>query len=473
MGRFLLFLLLLGSIIQGAAAQTTARGEVLSYNATNNAMVLSLTTSDLRYNQIPLSGGLLSITIDGTTREAYLLEAEKATDNLLNDIRLTGFNPDNDGNPLVLLVANGGSALRHLTDANNPMRTFNADVGDSVRVESIAPPPVPQPREQTITITTQQPEKDYLTSLSRIEAENLGLFPGIGGMFAFNAVTRTFLMIDAADYFTAPYADYYFYARSTANEGDFVHLAPHPSTPDAPTQLGIVGGSSLTLSFNGFAYEEVSAGGITALEGQQIFTDIGAAYLEDIAVAPGGYVNLIINGVGRAALVMDAAMYEKAQTSVGLSSNYILLTQENGLSLIYTMNDGRSIAEIFNAELGSRVWIRKAKAIETIVREEVVVKVVSEIDPTGFFYLDVSPYELSFLSVLVGEYVDVQINGIAYRARVVDDETLSTAAPEDDILLFLRENFIIITHTVGNTVTAEARFQVSVGDPVVIQDAPN
>ncbi|MBZ0306370.1 MAG: hypothetical protein K8I82_09915, partial [Anaerolineae bacterium] len=54
------------------AAQTTARGQILSYNESNASLILSITTSDLRYNQIPLSGGLLSITIAGNTREAYL-----------------------------------------------------------------------------------------------------------------------------------------------------------------------------------------------------------------------------------------------------------------------------------------------------------------------------------------------------------------------------------------------------------------
>ncbi|MBZ0309494.1 MAG: hypothetical protein K8I82_25755, partial [Anaerolineae bacterium] len=384
--------------------------------------------------------------------------------------RLTGFNPDAEQNPLVLLVADGGSALRHLDGEQNPMRTFGAAVGDSVRVESVAPPPTPQRREVEITLTGQQPEKDWATSLTQLDAENLGLFPGIQGVMTFNGLPRNFLMIQAEDYFTAPYADFYLYGKN-----DLIHLAPHPSTPDAATQLGMQANSTLTLSFDGFAYEEVAAGYITDVQenGQHLLTDVRTDYLESIGITPGSYVNVIINGVNRAALVMDEEMYEASQSPIGLSSNYLLLADPNGLRLIYNMQDGRNMQQIFNADVGSRVWIRPAKAIETIVREEVVVKVVSEIDPTGFFYIDVTPYELSFLTVLLGEYVDVQVNGISYRARVVDDETLNTATPEDDILVYLRNNFIIVTHTVGNTVTAEARYQVSAGDPVVIQRAPN
>ncbi len=455
-------------MLAGTAAQTTARGQILSYNESNASLILSLTTSDLRYNQIPLSGGILSITIAGNTREAYLLDAARVTDDLLNDIRLTGFNPDTEQNSLVLLVADGGSALRHLDGEQNPMRTFEAAIGDSVRVESVAPPPVPQRREVEITLTSQQPEKDWATSLSLTDAENLGLFPGIQGVLTFNGLPRNFLTIQAQDYFTAPYADFYLYGKN-----DLIHLAPHPSTPDAVTQLGMQANSTLTLSFDGFAYEEVAAGYIVQAEGQQLLTSVKPDYLETIGTPAGSYVNVIINGVNRAALVMDEEMYEASQSPIGLSSNYILLADPNGLRLIYNMQDGRIMQQIFNADVGSRVWIRPAKAIETIVREEVVVKVVSEIDPTGFFYIDVTPYELSFLTVLLGEYVDVQVNGISYRSRVVDDETLSTATPEDDILVYLRDNFIIITHTVGNTVTAEARYQVSAGDPVVIQRAPN
>jgi hypothetical protein len=474
MMRICIIPILIFSLAASAAAQTTARGEILSYNETNSSMILTITTSDLRYNQIPLSGGIISVTIAGTTREAYLLDATKVTGDLLSDIRLTGFNPNTEDNPLVLQVADGGSSLRHLDGKRNPLRTFDAAVGDAVRVDSVAPPPVPQHYDVEITIITLQPEGDFATSLTRPAAENLGLFPGIQGLFIMNGVQRSFLTIQANDYFTAPYADFYLYSR-IFGEDEILHLAPHPGTPDAAAQLGIQGSSTLTLSFDGFAYEETSAGSVVSIQedGQRLLTDVLPEYLESIGVQPGGYVNIIINGVNRAALVMDEAMYKKAQSPVGLSSNYILLADPNGLVLIYTMNDGRIMQQIFNAEAGARVWIRPAKAIETIVREEVVVKVVSEIDPTGFFYIDVTPYELSFLTVLIGEYVDVQVNGISYRSRLVDEETLNTAAPDDDILVYLRDNFIIITHTVGNTVTAEARYQVSVGDPVVIQRAPN
>lgn len=476
MSKICTCLLMVVSIIltSSIAAQTTARGEILSYNQNNASLILSVTTSDLRYNQIPLTGGLISVTIAGTTREAYLLDATRVTDNLLNDIRLTGFNPDIEANPLVLQVADGGSSLRHLADNTNPLDTFEAEIGNDVRVDSIAPPPVPQRRDTQLTIVTQQPEKDYLTSLSGVEAENLGLFPGIQGTMMLNGVQKNFLTIELADYFTATYADFYLYARSTIeDETEFMHLAPHPSTPDAGAPFGLQPNATLTLSFDGFAYEEVSAGSVAAIEGQLLLTDIAPTYLQDINILPGGYVNIIINGVIRAALVMDDTMYDASLSPIGLSSNYILLIQSDGLLIEYRMNDGRTVQEIFNAEVGARVWLRPSKAIETIVREEVVVKVVSEIDPTGFFYIDVTPYELSYLTVLLGEYVEVQVNGIPYRSRVVDDETFNTATEEDDILVYLRDNFIVVTHTVGNNVTAEARYQVSVGDPVVIQRAPN
>ena len=147
---------------------------------------------------------------------------------------------------------------------------------------------------------------------------------------------------------------------------------------------------------------------------------------------------------------------------------------------------GRTAQGIFDTDIGGRIRMRPAQAIESIARGEAVVKTIAEIAPSGFLYTDITPFELSFLSVLVGEYVDIRINGITYRSRVVDDALIAAEYPSfvpddtseqplisDDILIYPNDDHIIITHTPNNTITAEGRFQVSVGDAIVIEPAPN
>jgi len=150
-----------------------------------------------------------------------------------------------------------------------------------------------------------------------------------------------------------------------------------------------------------------------------------------------------------------------------------VLRQTGIIKILYLMQDGRTAQGIFNAEIGSRVRIRPAQAVEAIVRPEAVVKVVSEIAPEGYLYTDITPFELSFLEVLIGDFVDVRINGISYRARVVDAQSVSRDDPDADILIFPDGDHCIVTHTLNNSITAEARFQSSVGDVVVFERAPN
>ena len=80
--------LLIGNFPQ-ADAQSTARGSIISYNASNDSAVLDLNESDLRYNQIDINGGIIAITNGTLTREAYFLpsDLEQSTD-LANLIRL-------------------------------------------------------------------------------------------------------------------------------------------------------------------------------------------------------------------------------------------------------------------------------------------------------------------------------------------------------------------------------------------------
>jgi hypothetical protein len=208
----------------------------------------------------------------------------------------------------------------------------------------------------------------------------------------------------------------------------------------------------------------------------EISTDIPPAYLDSLGLGPGAYAVVILNGRLRAALVMDAAMLAASQVAGGLSSNYILLIDEGGLRLIYTLGDGRTAGGIFAAQPGDPLRLRPAQAIETIVREEAVVKAVAEIAPEGYLYTDISPFELSYLGVLVGQYVELNINGISYRARIVDGALLaeleaappSDGPPADPILLYLAGDHVIITQRGGDNLTAEARFGAAVGSVVVV-----
>jgi hypothetical protein len=170
---------------------------------------------------------------------------------------------------------------------------------------------------------------------------------------------------------------------------------------------------------------------------------------------------------------MDEVMFADALNLGGLTSNYVILRQTESIKLIYMLEDGRTAQGIFNAEIGSQVRLRPAQAIETIVRPEAVVKAVVEVDPDGYLYTDITPFELSFLEVLVGQHVDVRINGITYRSLLVDSSRVGLLYEDENVLVFPSGDHTIITHPADNTLTAESRFQVSVGDVVVIERAPN
>ena len=457
-------------------AQTTAHGAITAYNDFNGSVTINLNESDFRFNQIDLSGGIIAITINGVTREAYMIPLEKDVPDLYTVVRLMGFDPGQDSNPLALFVARSASALRHFDPAQNPLVTFNAQIGDQVRVDAIAGLPTPIQRDIQTQVTALKPSGDLQIALTGFEAESLGLFPPVIGTVTINGVyTASFTMLRQESYYSeniptelAIYID--------PEDGERLLILPAPgnrTTLNIAQRSNATDGTEVWVDYQGFDYGDTSAGQITAIEGNSLQTNVPGSYLDQLEVRPGSYMLIIINGVIRAALVMDDTLYTASQERFGLSSNYILYRPAEGnLRIVYMVEDGRTAAQIFNDGVGSRLRLRSAHAIETIVREEVVVKAIAEIDPAGFLYTDVSPYELSFLEVLVGEYVNLQINGIRYRSRVVDD-TLLGEVSEGDILLYPLNNRILITHTVGNSVTAEARFQAYVGDPVIIERAPN
>ena len=481
-----LILLLTFSIpMRMAAAQSTARGEIISYNVETFSAVLNVNESDMRYNQIPLAGGIVSLTIAGVTREAYLIPAEQEKDDLYNTLRLIGFDPTHDEIALVLIVARNASALKHLDEQTNPMNIFGAKIGDEVRVDAVAPLPEPIERETPVTITQVEVNGDLHLNLSAEEAARQGLFTNVSGILRSETADQSFMVISEDTYFTSDYADMYVFAVAEDLEvaegsqpASFLKIAPHPNARETTSVVDVFAvdiGGSLTFDYQGFDYGDNAAGRVTDIQdnGMQLLTDIPGSYLDEIGTHPGSYVVVAVNGIIRAAMVMDEEMLAAAYQRGGLSSNYVVLRQTGIIKIIYMMQDGRTAQSIFNAENGSRVRMRPAQAVEAIVRAEAVVRVVSEIAPEGFLITDITPFELSYLEVLVGEFVDVRINGISYRARVVDEQLASRDDSEADILVFPDRDHSIITHTLNNSITAEARFQASVGDVVVFERAPN
>jgi hypothetical protein len=463
-------------------AQSTARGEVFTYNAAENTLIFDLDESDLRYNLFDLSGGIVSLSMNNITHEAYYIPAERVTSpTLTTSLRVLGADPQRDNINLVLVVAKSSSALHHL-GGDNPATTFEAHEGDEVRVSWLSAFPTPVPVEINTQVVFIQPDGDIRTSITDEQAAAQGLFVGISGTISLNGQERAFLMVNLEEYYVSGAADIYVYLEPSEVEGsDVEYLTIAPVAP-ARGSLNISGdfalgtGAPISLQYQSFVDTPQSFTGQVVdiqADGQQLITDVPDSYLDELGVRLGGYAVVAVNGVVRGAMVMDETLFVNALQPGGVSSNYVLLRQTGILKLIYMLGDGRTAQGIFNAQIGSPVRIRPAQAVESIVREEAVVKAVAEIDPDGYLIIDVSPFELSYLQVLVGQYVDININGISYRSRVVDDSLLGSDPAGDDIWIYPSGDHSIITHTPDNTITAEARFQASIGDVVVIQRAPN
>lgn len=471
--------LLLSPLLAGA--QSTGRGDIVAYNDNDATVVLDFNESDLRYNQMELSGGILSLTINDVTLEAYLIPAWRDTSDLENTIRLIGFDPALDGIELALIVARSGSTLQHLDGVTNPLYLFKAQVGDAVRVEEIAPPPVPIQSSLETVVQLTQVNGDIRLNLTAQEAEAAGLFKGVTGTVTLNGQTRSFLRIEPDQYFTAPPADMVL-STETADEVEYLILQPSAAkrtTQSLAQEFRAGVGLPVTLAYPTFDYSHNAAGRVVEIQGdaQQLITDVPASELDNLGVQLGGYVVVAINGLTRAAMVMDEVMFAEALELGGLASNYVVLRQSGILKIIYLLADGRTAQGIFNADIGSQVRLRAAAAIETIIRPEAIVKAIAEIDPRGFLYTDVTPFELSFLEVTVGQYVDVRINGITYRSLVVDERLLNQVNADPNsreaILVYPLADRILLTQRISDTLTAEVRFQASVGDVVVFERAPN
>jgi len=484
MYRYLLSAIWLFCLPLWAWAQSTAKGNVVSYNELTATLVLDLNESDLRFNQIDPAGGVVSLTLGEQTRQAYLLPAALAAPETSGDkrnaLRLVGFDPAVDGIDLVLYVGRQSSTLAHVDGSQNPQETFAAQTGDELRLDVVAGMPSPQAQEAQAAVLLTEYNGETRLDLSPEHADQLGIFPGVGGTLELNGQSATFFAVSPETLFTAPPADVYLIPQES--EGiRYLYLIP---PPDARQTLHIANtfalqpGSPVVFHYTGFDYGG-DAGRVVDIQdnGQQLLTDIPASTLDEMGVGLGGYVVVSVNGITRAALVMDEMLFVGAFERGGLRSNYILLRQTGILKIIYMLEDGRSAQSIFAAERGAAVRLRPAQATETITRGEAVVKAVAEIAPEGFLYTDITPYELSFLAVVVGEYVDVQLNGITYRARLVDENLLARlqqdTATSDDILVFPNRDHTIITHSFENILSAEERFQASVGDAVVIYPAPN
>ena len=477
-GLFIITLVfLLVGLPPQASAQSTARGDVISYNETSASAVLDLDESDLRFAQIETTGGILSVSAGDITREAYLLPVAEDGGNLVNTLRLMGFDPDVDRVSLVLVVARQNSVLRHLDGVSNPLRMLEAEVGDEIRVDAVAPLPTPRQRTLEAVVTNTNEIGDLIINLRPNDAATADLFPGVPGTITIGGVEQPFQYVEAADYrFVDPRGASFYIMSSEVVE--FLTVVPAPAfrnTTNVAEDYNVPIGAALNIQFRGFDYGDTAAGSIVDIQGggQQLVTEIPDSYLDDIQAGLGAYVVVSVNGIIRAAMVMDEVMFADALNLGGLTSNYVVLRQSGAIKLIYMLEDGRSAQGIFNAELGSQVRLRPAQAIETIVRPEAVVKAVAEVDPDGFLYSDITPFELSFLEVLVGQHVDVRINGITYRSLVVDGNTAGLLYEDEDILVFPSGDHTIITQSAGNSITAESRFQVSVGDIVVIERAPN
>ena len=103
------------------------------------------------------------------------------------------------------------------------------------------------------------------------------------------------------------------------------------------------------FSFEGFDYGVYATGQITDIQGdgQQLITNIPDSYLDTIGVPNGSYVIVSVNGILRAAMVMDELMFAESFQIGGVTSNYIVLRQTGILKILYTLGDGSHRARHF------------------------------------------------------------------------------------------------------------------------------
>lgn len=466
------------SIFLPLAAQSTARGEVISYNEANNTAILDLDASDLRFNGIPTEGGIVSLTVAAVTAEAYLLPAEEGQSAPAAErVRLVGFEPDADGIDLVIEVGRSVSVLSHL-GGRDPLGFLSAAIGDEVRVDAVAALPTPVSRDIVAEVTYTSMAGDVRLNITREAAATQGLFVGVRGTLVAPAHELSFVVVGPEEYFTATASADVYVTYETLDDVTVLQIVPQTGARDTQNvtiDYDLWTGTALSLQFTSFEYGDAAPGHVVDIqaEGQQLVTDIPESYLDRIGVANGAYVVFTVNGVVRAGMVMDETMIISAYEFGGLRSNYVILRQSGILKLVYLQEDGRVLADMLGAEIGARVRMRAAQATETIIREEAIVKAVSEVHPDGYLYTDITPFELSFLEVLVGQYVEVQMNGIIYRTRVADAALLAGDLSGEDMLAIPQDDHLIISHVAGDSITAEGRFQVSVGDVVAITRAPN
>lgn len=471
--RWRLILLLVMCWSPTVHAQSTALGDISNYNVLDASILLDLDESDLRFNQIDPSGGIVSLSVGEITHLAYLIPVELDTGNLESAARLLGFHPTSDGIEFALVVSRTASTISYLKRHRNPMTPFLAQLGDTVRVDAIAGLPRSEQTQLQTTVTQTLERGDLELALSPAEADAQGIFVGRDGNITLNGQVRSFIRVEQDRYFQSAVRDIYLMEV----DGD-LRLLPPPDQRDALDlgfAFGMAEGQEIRFEFPIFFPQEDIAGYITDIQenGTQLITTIPEARLDDLGIPLGGYAVFILNGQLRAAMVMDENMIVNAFERFGLSSNYILLRQLGALKLIYMTPDGRNAQDIFEAQIGDPIRLRPAQAVETIIRAEAIVKVIAEIDPEGFLYSDVTPFELSFLEVLVGEFVNVNINGIDYRAKVVDDTLVNIPDPTTPIFLYPFSERIIVTHQAEDQITAEGRFQAGVGNVIVISRAPN
>jgi|GEM_PF-5755179 len=500
--KFAIYLLILLSLMvpllgmpSTLHAQSSGRGTITGYNEATQSAILDVSNSDLRFNQISAEMGIMAVTINDITLQTYFFPQEMADANAdtVNLLNLRGFDPIADEIELVMLISRSGSFLQHVDGVTNPLTLFDDPaVGDTFRFDFIDTPPLARQQSLSTRVLSINTLGDVILDITREDATAQGLINNLRGEIAIGDRIFSFSILNDQDYFLASgdvdlYLQYQvlpvFDPTAEADpEPDalppqqYLEIVPPPSlrnTMNLATLYNITPQTPITLSYPFYSFGVLGAGVITDIQdnGRQLITDIPDAYLDDLGIPLGGYVVVVINGQLRAALVMDETMFAASFEFGGLSSNYVVLRQTGILKIIYMPNDTRDAVGVFEAQVSDIVRLRAARATETIIREEAIVKVVAEVDSDGFFYTDITPFELSFMAVLLGQYVDVTVNGINYRAQVVDADLLQTT--EDDVLVFPLGDYVVITHPESNSLTVETRFQVSVGDAIIIQPAPN
>ncbi|NJL95944.1 MAG: hypothetical protein HC915_20530, partial [Anaerolineae bacterium] len=218
----------------------------------------------------------MAVTLGESAREAYLVVSDDPGLALVPAILATGFDPRNQPEALGLIVGRQASALRRL-DGRNPLLIFGAQVGDSVRVQSLVPPPEAAPRQISSTVTTISTDGEIATALPRSEAEGAGLVRGITGQLSLNGVPLRFRVIDVPDYDSAPAADLFAFYRTPAEAVivpnqpavETLHLVAPPAqrrTLDPRTAYNLAPGAALRLEYAGFDYTAVPAGAVLGAE---------------------------------------------------------------------------------------------------------------------------------------------------------------------------------------------------------------